>query len=268
MAYALSDLKPVLAAGFLMLLWTLEGVWPMFTARRQRGRHYLVNLILGAGNGLLMALLFGGALLAVTELSRAQGWGLLHRVPLEGFAAWAAALVLIDFWQYLWHRLNHASPLLWRFHAVHHSDADMDASTALRFHTGELLASGLARLLIFPLLGVTLPQLALYEVILLPVILFHHANVRVPAQLDQWLRLIIVTPRMHWVHHSDQQPETDSNFSSVLSLWDRLFCTFRLRTQPESIRLGLDGVSEDEWRTLPALLRLPFTHRFRRTPKP
>ena len=260
----LTELKPLIAATLLVLLWTLEGVYPMFTHRGPRTPRFLGNVALGVVNGLCMALLFGGALLAATEFARAHGFGLLHWLPLPGYATWLAAFLLIDLWQYLWHRLNHAAPLLWRFHAVHHSDAEMDASTALRFHTGELLASGLARLLVLPLLGVTLPQLALYELVLLPVILFHHANLHIPAKLDRVLRAVMVTPWMHWVHHSDQQPETDSNFSSILSCWDRLFGTFRLRARPETIQLGLDGFRDEEWRPLLALLRIPFTHNFRR----
>jgi sterol desaturase/sphingolipid hydroxylase (fatty acid hydroxylase superfamily) len=171
------------------------------------------------------------------------------------------AVVLMDGWMYLWHRLNHRLPWLWRFHAVHHADAEMDATSAVRFHTGEIALSSVARLAVLPLLGLSVGQVLLYEALLLPVILFHHSNVRVPAALDRVLRLVIVTPWMHWVHHSEWRPETDSNFSSVLSVWDRLFGSFRLRERPGEIRLGLGMTDEHAWRTLPGMLAMPFRPR-------
>jgi sterol desaturase/sphingolipid hydroxylase (fatty acid hydroxylase superfamily) len=175
---------------------------------------------------------------------------------------WLAAIVLLDCWQYWWHRFNHRIPLLWRFHAVHHADAELDASSGVRFHTVEITLSFLARLLVLPLLGITIPQLLVYEALALPVILFHHSNLRIPATVDRSLRWLIVTPWMHYVHHSRFQPETDSNYSSFLSIWDRLFRSFRLRAKPQEIELGLDHWSRSESRKLPGMLAAPFrSHR-------
>ncbi|MDZ4847713.1 MAG: sterol desaturase family protein [Pirellulaceae bacterium] len=168
-------------------------------------------------------------------------------------------LVLIDLWMYGWHRLNHNVPLLWRFHAVHHSDREMDATSAVRFHTGEIFLSGSSRLLVLPVLGVTLPTLLIYELILLPVILFHHSNVRVSKSSDSLMRTIVVTPWMHWVHHSRVMKEANSNYGSVLSVWDRLFGSFNLRSNPREIELGLaEDASEKSWRTLRGMLIRPF----------
>jgi len=140
----------------------------------------------------------------------------------------------------------------------------MDATSAVRFHTGEIIFSGAARLLVFPLLGISLPMLLVYELILLPVILFHHSNVRVARPVDGIMRAIIVTPWMHWVHHSVIRDETNSNYGSVLSVWDRLFRSFRLRSDPSQIELGLvEDTSESSWRTLRGMLLRPFRH-----PKP
>jgi len=173
--------------------------------------------------------------------------------------SWPAGLLLFDAWMYAWHVLNHKLPLLWRFHAVHHADRELDTSSALRFHTGEIILSGCARLAVLPAIGLTIQQLLLYETMLLPVILFHHANVRIPKRLDEWIRAVIVTPRMHWVHHSRLRPETDSNYASVLSVWDRLFGTFRMRDDPGRIELGLDeDRDERQWRTLWGMLIRPF----------
>jgi sterol desaturase/sphingolipid hydroxylase (fatty acid hydroxylase superfamily) len=253
-------LKPAGAAAALAVLWALESAAPMFEGRRGRAAHGLANLALGVLNA-GVAVLFAGATLWVTEQARARGWGLLHLVALPPLAATALAVVLMDGWMYLWHRLNHRVPFLWRFHAVHHADAEMDATSGLRFHTGEIAMSSLARLAVLPLLGLTVGQVLLYETLLLPVILFHHSNVRVPARLDRVLRLVIVTPWMHWVHHSEWRPETDSNFSSVFSFWDRVFGSFRLRERPREIRLGLGMADERAWRSLPGMLAMPFRRR-------
>ncbi len=249
--------KPLVAAFCLAVLWSLEGLVPMFEGREHRGRHDLANLALGVFNALVVSLLFAAATLAVTTWAFESGVGLLHLIDLPTEVTLVAAIVLFDAWQYLWHRLNHRIPLLWRFHAVHHSDADLDASAALRFHTGEILLSSLARLAVLPVLGLTIGHVLVYETILLPIILFHHSNVRVPERMDRWLRMVIVTPWMHWVHHSDWQPETDSNYSSIFSFWDRIFGSFRLRRNPREIRLGL-GLHDREWRTVGGMMLLPL----------
>jgi len=267
----LTGAKPAIAAGVLVLLWVLEAFVPMFVERRRRVSHDAANIALGLLNAALAAVLFGAAMLLVTEWARQQPFGLLHWLP-ESWPAWVLwpiGLILFDAWMYGWHVLNHKVPLLWRFHAVHHADREMDASTALRFHTGEIVLSGCGRLIVLPVIGLTMPQLLLYELILQPVILFHHSNIRMPGKLDAALRWLIVTPWMHWVHHSRWQPETDSNYASVLSIWDRLFGTFRLRSTPQQINLGLDqDKDERQWRTLRGMLARPFRSSLYRSKTP
>jgi len=255
------EYKALFAAALLAALWFAEGVAPFAAGRVGRGRHYVVNLALGGLNAAVAAVLFAGLLLAATEWARVHSFGLLHAVALPDFVEWGLALVLFDAWQYAWHRLNHAVPLLWRFHAVHHSDREMDASTAVRFHTGEIVLSGALRLALVPLLGLSLPQLALYELVALPIVMLHHSNAAIPARLDALLRWVIVTPRMHWVHHSQWQPETDSNFSSIFSWWDRLCGSFRTHPAPQEIALGLDTVAAEDSRGPLRLLRQPFRRR-------
>jgi len=264
----LPSAKPAIAAGVLVVLWLLESIVPMFIERKRRLSHDVSNLALGLLNAVVAATLFGAAMLLVTEWARQQPFGLLHWLDMPTWIAWPIGLLLFDMWMYIWHVLNHKVPLLWRFHAVHHADREVDASTALRFHTGEIILSGIARLAVLPLIGLTMPQLLVYELIFLPVIMFHHSNVRVPGHLDAILRWVIVTPWMHWVHHSRWQPETDSNYASVLSIWDRVFGTFRLRADPRTIDLGLDDQREEhdarQWRTLWGMLRRPFRRSRRR----
>ena len=253
--------KPVVAAAALGVMWLLEGLIPMFEGRGDRMRHDAPNVLLGVANAAVAAVVFAGATLVATEWARANSFGVLHLLGIEGVWAFALAFVLFDLWQYLWHRLNHKVPFLWRFHAVHHADREVSASSGLRFHTGEIVLSSCARLAVLPLLGMTVAQVLLYEAVLLPVILFHHGNVGVPARADRGLRWLIVTPWMHWVHHSDHQPETDSNYSSVFSFWDRIFGSFRLVADPRALTLGLEDLERRDWATLPGMLAMPFRKR-------
>ncbi|MFP6583393.1 MAG: sterol desaturase family protein [Candidatus Hydrogenedentota bacterium] len=262
MEYINPTSRAALATIFLAVLWLVEGLWPMYLARGQRGRHYARNLALGMINALVTIVLFAGAMLVVTEWSQENQFGLLHRVSWSEPVILIVGVIAFDGWQYLWHRINHWIPLLWRFHAVHHTDAELDASSGLRFHTGEIVLSSVARLAILPLLGLTMTQLVVYELILTPVVFFHHSNIRLPERVDRVLRWFIVTPRMHWVHHSQLQPETDSNYASILSIWDRIFGSYRFREKPEEIELGLEDFEDDEWRSLRRTLTIPFTHRF------
>src|SRR5690606_9675421 len=131
-----------------------------------------------------------------------------------------------------WHWLNHRVPLLWRFHRMHHSDREMDVTSATRFHLGEHLASATLRLAIIPLFGVTAFEVLIYETIVVAITMLHHANISL-GRLDPVLKLFVVTPAMHRVHHSRVPAETNSNYSVFLSLWDRIFRTYRRRPEGE-----------------------------------
>ncbi|MGB3541654.1 sterol desaturase family protein, partial [Rubrivirga sp.] len=168
-----------------------------------------------------------------------------------------AAFLLIDVWMYAWHRLNHRVPFLWRLHRVHHSDAQMDVTTASRFHTGEIVLSSILRIGVIAALGVSAWELVLYETAMFAVVQFHHSNLGVSPGLDRALRAVIATPAMHKVHHSRWQPETDSNYGSLFSWWDRLFNSFRMRVDVSTIRLGLDGFDTPEHESLRGLVAMP-----------
>jgi sterol desaturase/sphingolipid hydroxylase (fatty acid hydroxylase superfamily) len=171
----------------------------------------------------------------------------------------ALALVLLDYTLYIWHVLTHRVPWLWRFHLVHHADLDMDASTALRFHFGELLISVPWRAGQIFLIGVSPLSLVVWQSILFVMILFHHSNVRLPIGVERRLNLLIVTPRMHGIHHSFIREETDSNWSSGLTLWDRLHGTLRLNVPQEEITIGVPAYRTPRETSLLNLLKLPFT---------
>lgn len=253
-----AQLPTLLAALGLTLLFALEGVAPAAGGRRQHLRHTLRNLALGGIGSVVVKALLGGTLAAVMVWAENRSFGLLRMVSLPPLVATAAAIVLFDAWMYFWHRANHECNFLWRFHRVHHSDSEMDASTAIRFHAGELLLSTILRLAVIPLLGISVGQLLLYETLLLPVILFHHSNVRLPESWDRALRWLIVTPELHRVHHSPQQPETDSNYASIFSVWDRVAGTFRLRQEGKIVGFGLDEFRDVVWQRFPKLWVIPF----------
>lgn len=252
-------LKPILVATTLGVLWGLEAMRPMFHVKGGRLKHDISNIALGVMNAMLAGFVFASLVLGITTWAAENQVGLLNWLTLSPLTKMVVGLLIFDCWQYWWHRINHVIPFFWRFHAVHHSDAAMDASSAVRFHTVEILYSSLIRLLILPLTGLSIEHLLVYELILLPIILFHHSNVAVPATLDRLLRAIIVTPRIHWVHHSHIQKETDSNYSSLLSIWDRVFGSFCLRDDPQNIRFGLgDRFDQTPWDNFIGLLKQPF----------
>lgn len=245
---------------FLLLGWeTLAPCLPLFRrARNERARHGLHNLTLAAGNAVATALLFTGLWWSAAFWSARHDVGILQAVGLPPAARALAAVAVLDAWAYGWHRLNHRIPLLWRFHRTHHSDPRMDVTTAGRFHVGEILTTNAARIPLIVLAGLTPWEVVLYQALLTAVAQFHHANVRLPRACDRALRVVIVTPAMHRVHHSRWQPETDSNFASLFSVWDRLFRSFRLHDDPATLRFGLDGFDGEERQTLAGLLATPL----------
>jgi len=246
------------AVNVLILLLAIESWFPEATRRRRRLRHAARNLTLGSLNAALLALLATPFLARVAVWAEENRLGLLELLNVSPMIGGVLAILLFDAWMYLWHRANHQFGFLWRFHRVHHCDPEMDATTAIRFHTGEILISSALRLAVIPLLGITIHQLLVYETLLLPIILFHHSNVRFPERLDRWLRPIIVTPAIHRAHHSRARTETDSNYSSVFSFWDRMAGTFRLRRDGRPVNFGLDEFDGEEWQRLSGLMVMPF----------
>jgi sterol desaturase/sphingolipid hydroxylase (fatty acid hydroxylase superfamily) len=253
-------LTPLTATVALGILWAAEGLAPLFE-RRHRLSHGLRNAALGLINGGVRVFLLAPLLLLVAAACEWGGIGLMRRtgfLELHALASLLAAVLILDFWGYVWHILWHKVPLFWRFHSVHHHDPEVDATTAFRFHAGEVALAGLAMLGVVAAFGLTVEHVLIYELVLVPVSLFHHANIRLPERLDAALRLVIVTPRMHMVHHSRWEPETDSNFGAILSIWDRALGTMRLRADPARIEQGLDGYSRVDTDSLAGLLATPL----------
>lgn len=212
-------------------------------------------------NWLVLVGVFAVGTVALAEYSANRELGLLYLFAFPGSVRLVAALLLYDTWIYWWHRLNHRIPLLWRFHRMHHSDPAMDVSTATRFHPGEIFLSAAFRLPLIPVIGMPVAALLLYDGIQLGITQLHHANIGLSAKLDRRLRYVLVSPNMHKVHHSQQRYETDSNYSSVLSVWDRIFGTYRERPEYHTIRFGLPDFQDPEAQSVRGLLATPLARR-------
>ena len=257
--FSIPDLRMVsygttIAAG--VLLWILEGLFPFFSRQKHRALHATLNLSMAGVN--LLILLPSGTLMAfMLDWSR-NAWPGIGMLTLPPALEAIIIILLIDLWMYFWHRLNHETAFLWRFHALHHSDATLDVTTSWRFHFLEILFSELLRLPIFMLMGAGIEHLLLYSLLMTPVIAFHHSNLSIPPALDRLARLIIPSPTMHRLHHSRQKSEHNSNYGSMLSLWDRLFGSFLMREHLDDLRIGLDLESDSDKQRLVALLKRPF----------
>ncbi len=245
-------------ATLLLCLWA-ESFFPLFMDRKGKLRllHVTRNLTIGLVNGVVLTLGFSGLTPLAIQWGELHRIGLLQQLQLAPGTEQVIGFVAFDLWMYLWHRANHTISFLWRFHRMHHSDPAVDTTSALRFHVGEMVISSVLRLAVIPLLGIPLKDLVLYELILEPVILLHHSNIALPATLDRWMRLLVVSPNMHRVHHSDIPVETNSNYASIFSFWDRLCGTYRQR-EVATIRYGLEEFRDPRWHTLKGLLVTPL----------
>lgn len=254
----LANLQIIIAAIVLALLWTLEAIIPFLPDRRDRVKHSARNITIGAFNAVILAVLYAPILFLLTDWTANNNFGLLH---LFDFPIWVSVILAIlfqDAWMYAWHRANHQISFLWRFHKVHHSDPEMDASTAVRFHTGEILISAVLRLGVIAILGLSLWQVLLYDLLIIPVILFHHSNIRFPEKFDKIFRALFASPAMHRIHHSPEKRETDSNYSTVFSFWDRLARSYRLCENSVEVEYGLGEFTGTETESFQVLALMPF----------
>jgi len=207
---------------------------------------------------LMISLIFVGLWVWAAEFSANKGFGLLQICSFPAWLETCFSILIFDFAMYWWHRFSHKVPFLWRFHRVHHSDKQMDVSTAFRFHAGELFLSSFVRVGLILALGCPLWHVALYEGLMFPVVQFHHSNIALSARWERILGLFIVTPQIHKIHHSRDWPETDSNFTSFLSIWDKIFKSSRSRPDPDNIEFGLKEFDCDSYQTLKGLLKTPL----------
>lgn len=248
----------LIAGTFVTLIW-LERKRPLRRERQPKLSHDARNLT----HSVLSALTIRATEKPLTDrLSRLveqRRWGVVKALRLPPALDLALAVVLLDYTLYIWHVLTHKVPLLWRFHQAHHVDLDLDASTALRFHFGEMLLSVPWRAAQVVVIGASPLALSVWQTATLLEILFHHSNVRLPHRVERWLCRLIVTPRMHGIHHSIVQQETDSNWSTIFTFPDYLHGTLRLNVPQQAITIGVPAFQEPAELTFGNTLALPVT---------
>ena len=212
--------------GVMAVILGVEWAAPFRQSSQSKLEHVSLNLVIFGGNSLIAQVLGGWALLIWSSYVTNAEWGLLYHLRLGPVLHVAASVVMLDLVAYGLHRLYHRVPLLWRFHRAHHSDLDVDATTSIRFHLGEVvITTGIKGLAVWAL-GVSPAGFLISESLTLAVGLFSHGNVRLPSRLEPRLRWAIVTPTMHWIHHSRRPAEHNTNLGAVFSGWDRLFGSY------------------------------------------
>ena len=242
----------LLAGLAIAALLAAERRWPLRLRTQPAPRRIADNVMLGALSLAVIATVQRPLAIGLAQHVEARGQGLVRLLPRHLQAP--AAFLLLDYTMYLWHVATHRVPTLWRLHVVHHVDLDMDASTALRFHAADMTISVVLRLAQIRLIGVSPQVLEVWEAFFFASVLFHHSNLRVPG--DTQLAWLLTTPGMHDIHHRAELQAQDSNWSSGLSLWDRLHGTLRL--VPSTARMGVPAYPDAADASLAVALALPF----------
>lgn len=251
--------------GFFFGMIAVIGLWELVAPKRKltvsKAVRWANNLGLVFFNSFIVRLVLPMAAIGVAVKAEENGWGLFNNIEMPVWLAAVLAIVIMDFVIYLQHVMVHAIPLLWRLHRVHHADPDYDLTTGSRFHTLEIFLSMGIKFCTIILLGPAVFAVVIFEVILNATAMFNHGNIHLPKNVDKLLRLFLVTPDMHRVHHSVEDDETNSNFGFSLPWWDRLFGTYR--DQPrgghEAMKIGIRSYSSSKdvsW--ISGMLTLPF----------
>ena len=247
--------------GIFVLMWFWELVAPRLRLTVSKWGRWGNNLGIIALDTLMVRLLMPAAAIKMATVSCESNWGLLHAINVPSWAAVVIAVLFLDMVIYMQHLMFHAVPLLWRLHMVHHADLDIDVTTGLRFHPIEILLSMGIKIAAVAVIGPPVVAVLIFEVILNGTAMFNHGNVRMPRALDWVLRLLVVTPDMHRVHHSVTIRETNSNFGFNFPWWDRIFGTYRAQPMAghDGMVIGLAQFRDKKLVTFLRLLALPFT---------
>ena len=256
----------LLVAG-VSFIFGLENRYPLTATQpfRDRISHVRANFGLWFCSLVLVDLGLGAFLNQQSSLDQFASSGLLSSLGLPSLWLILVSLLILDLASYTIHYLMHRIPWLWTFHSVHHSDSSLDISSSFRFHPMEALASLLWQMTVVLIVGIPVWIIALRALIILPLSLMHHANIDIPYPIERTLRLMIVSPGLHKIHHSPRQPETDSNYGALLSVWDRFFGTMRNEGVIEGPRYGLSYLKDRKWQTVWGMLRTPWSGLFKRS---
>jgi len=229
----IQTIQPYALAGIFALMYLAEHIIPQ---RREiiDHKHDLKNILVGGFNLVIIAILGVQFQKAIEWLNNKQ-FGLLQLFKIPSIINIVIGFLLIDIFMYWWHRANHEWRFLWFFHKFHHVDTKLNSTSALRFHAGELLLSYVTKIIAFSLLGISLSAILVHSLLFFPIIVFHHSNLKISERRDLFFRRFIVTPLMHRIHHSVIKSETNSNYSSVLTYWDRLFRSYVKKPSKEIV---------------------------------
>ena len=258
MASLIASPRAAVALGGLIVLLIAERVRPFRPGVESRARRYLINFFIMGSNALLLSVLLSGLLIAAYQSLELEHVGLLTRLGIGPWANVACTLVFLDGVTYFWHRAYHGLPLLWRMHRVHHSDRDLDVTTSGRFHLTEMVLSAAFRLTVIAAWGASLAAVIVFEIVFGLFNQLEHANVQLPEPLEGWARLVFVTPAMHRIHHSQVVEETNANYGTIFSCWDRLFGTYRFGADHRGMVIGLPEYTQPADVTLGKVLAMPF----------
>ncbi len=248
---------PLFVVLFLLLL-VVQWCYPLRRQHFSQWRRALRNAFLSVPSFALARISLVPIPLLTARWAGQHGVGLFHHLSLPRGLAIALGVIAMDYGYYWWHVGLHRWPLLWRFHNVHHSDLDMDVTTAVRFHFGEVIFSVPFRMALVLALGIDLWALVIFELIFETLTFFEHSNWRLPIQLERLLNHILVTPRMHGIHHSIVERETNSNWGTVFCWWDKLHRTLRRDIAQDEITIGVAAFRDEEELTFGRLFLLPF----------
>src|SRR2546430_16622430 len=245
-------------ATVFVALFVLERFFPLRRRCSSLLPRVILNLIISAAAFAVAAILVRPAAITTLNWATQKPFGLVHLIALPPALGFIASFLLMDLTFYWWHLANHRIGFLWRFHNVHHADPDLDVSTGFRFHFGEVAMSAAFRVVQVIFIGTSGPVFAIYELVFQANTLFHHSNVRMPIWLERSLNKILVTPRMHGIHHSQVQRETNSNYGVVFPWWDRLHRTLGLNIPQARIVIGIPAYSQPEDNRFLNIVLMPF----------
>jgi sterol desaturase/sphingolipid hydroxylase (fatty acid hydroxylase superfamily) len=249
---------PVAALGAFALLVWLEKRRPLRRSAESKTVRTLRNLCVAGAVSVPLYLAEKPVIDRLTKLVEKHNFGLLKIIKLPRLVELALAVFLLDYTLYLWHVLTHKVPFLWRFHLVHHVDLDLDGSTGFRFHFGEILISVFWRAMQILLIGTSPESVRIWQNLLFVAVAFHHSNINLPVGFEDKLSRVFITPRLHGIHHSAKSDETNSNWSSGLSIWDRIHGTLKQNVEQDEIIIGVSDFQNPANVELSRLLRLPF----------
>lgn len=258
--FSADNIRIALFMAFFAVIAAVEHLWPRRELTVPKRQRWQTNIGIIALDTVLVRLLIPILPVGMASFARTHGWGLFNLLPLPVWLELLLSILALDLVIYLQHRAFHRVPLLWRFHRVHHTDLDIDASTGNRFHPVEIIMSIMIKCAAIVTLGSSPVAVLIFEILLNATSLFSHANLGIPLSIDRWLRLFLVTPDMHRVHHSVIPTETDSNFGFNLPWWDRLLHSYR--SQPAKghydMTIGLTSYRNLQDLGLGNLLLIPF----------